>query len=256
MANKTIERRVRNDSNKIRKFKNVYLGKRCFIIGNGPSLCMKDLDVLSENNEYSFGSNGIHLAFNQTKWRPTFYTLCDCKALSEWYDDISRIDAQYKFISDLAYASYNLPLHKGVNVFRLIEKKHYPFCPDFSPDVSQFIGNSYTVTYISMQIAAYMGFSAIYLLGMDHNYSKHKDENGNVVKSDAKDYFIENYSPSNKTGMSRLYLCDKAFSKTEIYSRFHGFRVYNATRGGKLEVFERINFDNIKFQQEWGFMHE
>ena len=41
----------------IKSFKNRYLGKRCFIIGNGPSLTGDDLSSIA--NEYSFAANKI-----------------------------------------------------------------------------------------------------------------------------------------------------------------------------------------------------
>ena len=37
----------------------------------------------------------------------------------------------------------------------------------------------------------------------------------------------------------------RAFQKAELYSRAHGFRIFNATRGGKLEAFERVDFDSL-----------
>lgn len=37
----------------------------------------------------------------------------------------------------------------------------------------------------------------------------------------------------------------KAYEAAELYSREYGFRIYNATRGGCLEVFERVNFDSL-----------
>ena len=51
------------------KNKNLHKGKRGFIIGNGPSLKINDLDM--PKNDISIASNKIYLAFNQTKWRPT-----------------------------------------------------------------------------------------------------------------------------------------------------------------------------------------
>ncbi len=36
-----------------------------------------------------------------------------------------------------------------------------------------------------------------------------------------------------------------AYEYAEKYSREHGFRIYNATRGGYLEVFERVNLNDV-----------
>ena len=43
------------DAEYIRSLQNKYEGKRCFIIGNGPSLTPEDLDRIKD--EYSFASN-------------------------------------------------------------------------------------------------------------------------------------------------------------------------------------------------------
>ena len=68
------EDRRKNDE-RLYALKDLHCGKRCFIIGNGPSLAMADLDRLQD--EITFASNRITLAFEETRWRPTYYTLCD-----------------------------------------------------------------------------------------------------------------------------------------------------------------------------------
>ena len=92
----------------------------------------------------------------------------------------------------------------------------------------------------------------IYLLGVDHNYQKTIDINGNVVVDpNAKDYFCEGYDSDIKEivvhdmgNNTRAYMdakkyCDSTAGKTTIY---------NATRDGKLEVFPRVSFDTVMEQ--------
>ena len=40
------------------------------------------------------------------------------------------------------------------------------------------------------------------------------------------------------------------FHCAENYSRNHNFRIYNATRGGKLEMFERVEFDSLFYKKD------
>lgn len=87
-----------------------------------------------------------------------------------------------------------------------------------------------------------MGFSEIYLIGMDHN-------NVGAV-TDPRNHFIENYFTQDEIGSYKNITAnfdgmELAYKKAEQFSRKHGFRIYNATRGGKLEVFERVNFDSL-----------
>ena len=68
---------------------NFALGKRCFIIGNGPSLVKCDLTLLK--NEITIGSNGIFLIFEKMGFKPTFYTVEDGLVAEDRADEINRI---------------------------------------------------------------------------------------------------------------------------------------------------------------------
>jgi uncharacterized Rossmann fold enzyme len=85
-------------SKKLKSFKDIHKGKRCFIIGNGPSLKMEDLDKLK--NEYTFAANKIYLAFEETDWRPTYYCIQDLKLfLRDFESIIQKVEAKVKFIA-------------------------------------------------------------------------------------------------------------------------------------------------------------
>jgi hypothetical protein len=49
---------------RLRDLRDKHKGKRCFIIGNGPSL--KNMDISKLKNEITIGSNGIYKNFE--KW--------------------------------------------------------------------------------------------------------------------------------------------------------------------------------------------
>ena len=92
-----------------------------------------------------------------------------------------------------------------------------------------------------------MGFSEIYLLGVDHSFSKMVDKNGNVIIDNSiRSHFVENYNSDIKDLGYNIDATTEAYLNVEQLSRKLGtFRVYNATRGGKLEVFERVEFDKL-----------
>ena len=60
--------------NVIFDLKDIGIGKRIFLVGNGPSLNDMNLDLLE--NEYSIAMNRIELIYPKTKWRPTYYIFC------------------------------------------------------------------------------------------------------------------------------------------------------------------------------------
>ena len=231
----------------IKLYENKFKGKRCFIVANGPSLHPNDLDLLHDRNEITFGMNRIYKMFEQTKWRPTFYVCEDELIIKETQTEINAIPTKEKFIP------IELNWWHGVNVtdalyFHLNYKDEERFPFSFSPDIAHQIECRGTVTFTCMQIAAYMGFSEIYLLGVDHNYQKTIDIDGNVVfDPNAKDYFCEGYDTDIKDiaihdmgNNTRAYMDAKKYCDETNKSK-----IFNATRGGKLEVFQRVDFDTL-----------
>ena len=232
---------------KIAKYRDLYKGKRCFIVANGPSLSADDLNTLHQNGEITFGMNRIYKMFDKTDWRPTFYVCEDELIAKEQQSEISAIESKEKFIPIEINWWHNINI-KGALYFHINYEleKCYPYC--FSTDIAHQVDCRGTVTFTCMEIAAYMGFSEIYLLGVDHNYQKTIDINGNIIiDPNAKDYFCEGYDDDIKD----IVIHDmgnntRAYTDAKKYCEASGKAVvYNATRGGKLEVFQRVNFDSL-----------
>lgn len=227
------------------KYKNKYFGKRCFLLGSGPSLNIYDLDRLYKQKEICFGANKIFKLFKQTKWRPDIYCATDRRILTFYKNTITDLDIPKMFIacySDQNLQKMNSTLAKkdNVNLFVMkdgMSENHI----EFSENPDEYIVEGKTVIYAMIQIAVFMGFHKIYLLGVDFNYSDMTgyDRNGN-------DHFCEDYiEEGEEVLISPQHFCLKAFEKAKEYSLQHGIKIYNATRGGKLEVFERTDLDCI-----------
>ena len=233
--------------NALKNFKNRHTGQRCFIVANGPSLRAEDLDLLDSKKEITFGMNRIYKFFEQTKWRPTYYVCEDELIIQSQQKEINDLQAEEKFIPIELKYFHGIGVN-GAKYFHINydEKKRFPY--SFSTDIAQQIDCRGTVTFTCMQIAAYMGFTEIYLIGVDHNYQNTIDINGNLVHDETvKDYFCDSYDTDIKDiavhdmgNNTRAYLDALAYSK-----RSNRIRIYNATRGGKLEVFERVDFDSL-----------
>ena len=88
----------KNEKNLIR-LKNKYVGKRCFIIGNGPSLNLVDLKKLIR--EFTFGVNAIYLNYNKMQFDPTFYVVEDYLVAEDRADEINKyIAPKIKFFGN------------------------------------------------------------------------------------------------------------------------------------------------------------
>lgn len=215
--------------------KGKYLGKRCFVIGNGPSLRITDLDKLHEKGEFSFGVNRVYRSFSLTKWRPTFYCWCDAAITDRDLENIKKMKANYKFIGYRNPVIRNKKVQHNVFVYPSLYDYYEDEGPDFSANPNEGVFAGATVLYECLQLAIYMGFKEIYIIGADCNYSN---------DSNSRNYFIDGYR-NTQDGKAKLVV-DKAFlayEKARQYAEQHDVKIYNATRDGKLEVFERFDLD-------------
>ena len=231
----------------ITQYKNKYAGQRCFFIGNGPSLQAADLTRLQNAGEITFTFNRIYNIFDQTQWRPTFYISQDEKMLAGSVDAVNRLDLPVKFIPVELKWWYGIAIDHA-QYFNLVNQKiDDPQKYGFSDDIAKGIFNAATGMYTAAQLAAYMGFSEIYLIGVDHHFHISQNNNGEIVVDDSvKDYFSDKYNEDKKN----LYIPNTEKSTlTYVAMKKHcdqrNIRVYNATRGGKLEVFPRVDFDTL-----------
>lgn len=233
------------EGRRLASLKNIYEGRRCFIIGNGPSLQAADLDKIAANGDVTFAFNRIYKIFPQTNWRPTYYLSQDKKMLFRSHQEISELDIENKFIPIEIKWDYGIDI-KGASYFNFINKfedERY----QFSNDISRCVIASNTVAYSAIQFAVYMGIREIYMIGVDHSFQKVMNSNGEIIiDNSAKDYFIPNYTTEQEdVYIPRLDLSTLTYISAKEYADKHNIKIYNATRGGKLEVFPRVDFDTL-----------
>lgn len=219
----------------IQKFCNIHNGKRCFIVATGPSLNIQDLDMLKENKEICISMNSIFYIFDKTAWRPNYYVMSDHRGFELYQGELDNLPIDNVFLSDNSDAFWKQE-HKN-NIYYHHHHYEYYFnrLPKFSDDFSMRSYTGATVTYNCMQLAAYMGFKEIYLLGVDFSY-------GGQQKNEAYAHF---YQEEKRISVGFVDQVTLAYQSAKQYADEHGLKIYNATRGGKLEIFERVEFDNL-----------
>lgn len=246
-----INLRVKKISKKVKEYKDIHKGESCFIIGNGPSLRVEDLEKIKEL--VSFSSNRINLFLDDTVWTPYYYSFIDAIIAENFFSDVYNMKKQEMFVvvTDAGYPFLKKRFGKNCVFLRSYHEKDTKGFPKFSEDLSHKIHTYGTVTYVNIQLAVYMGFKNIYLIGVDNNYAINKLEDGKIEINEkliGKDHFNDTYynsiedlkqAPNNIYGMTQAYLS----AKQHCYKM--GVSIFNATRGGKLEVFPRVNFDNL-----------
>lgn len=236
----------KSDWKAIKKFQGKFQGKRCFIIGSGPSLTVSDLDHLK--GEYTFASNKIFAVFDKTAWRPTFYVVSDNDITPEMYGHSAKFESQTQ--AKFFPANFRDGCSgENPNAFFY----NYVGCdttgkipPAFSDNMEKYLVEGFSVAYVAMQIAVYMGFTEIYLLGLDFSWPIYKDCAGNIYENgQTKHRFYEDNHEADEISIPNVELMENAYRQARKYCEDHGITICNATRGGKLEVFRRVNFDGL-----------
>ena len=235
------------------KFKDKHYGERCFIVGNGPSLSLSDLNMLI--NEKTFAMNRIYKIFDKTVWRPTYYSFIDSTGIKEVYCDVLQNIKCCKFfdiqtccsiidIDKKAHFENTFFLQTISSLYRRPNEYIKPLFGEF-PDTFWDGG---TIAYTCLQLAAFMGFKEIYMIGFDAEYKVSLKCSGEYVFTEKRDYFTDDYICSSSNiihNIPRLEHSNFAYQSAREYAESHGITIKNATRGGKLEVFERIDFDSL-----------
>lgn len=229
---------------KLKSLKDNHKGESCFIIGTGPSLRIDDLEKIGKLGIPTFAPNRIYEICDKTDWRPTYYICQDHNIIRTFGQRIRTLRSQLSF---LPVEYINDFRDDRFRFFVLREREYYPSNAKFSRDISRYIDQGYTVTYGAIQLAVYMGYTTIYLLGIDHNYRISRDSKGRPVRktdilSDYPDGMTQYVNPAN---LPRIEESTIAYETAETFAAKCGVEIYNATRGGLLDAFKRVDIDDI-----------
>ena len=221
----------------IKKYEQKYLGERCFIIGNGPSLRNTDLSKLK--NEYTFGMNRIYLAFAEMGFPTSFFVSINDLVIQQTAVDIQKLHIP-RFI---AWRSHQW-LQPSQDLYFLYTTYTGP---RFSKKAIGRLWEGATVTFIALQLAYYFGFNEVVLIGVDHSFTTKGKPNETVVsQGDDPNHFNPAYFgkgfrwqlPDLQTSETAYRLAKSAFEKD-------GRKVLDATVGGQLTVFPKVEYSRL-----------
>lgn len=248
---------LREMARRLRSLKDQYRGQRCFIMGNGPSLNRMDLSLLA--GEHVWASNRAYLLFDRISWRPDFYIAVDRRVVPDNAEELNRLAEALpatRFFYPSHYRLANI-LQARPNVYWYYETWQDPrrlLDGMFSLDAARQVRSVSTVSIAALQLAVYFGFDPIYLIGCDTSYTipanvKFEDEDKKMIVSQANDdpnHFTPAYFGAGKKWHDpNVKAMIFHYEQAERALRPLGTRVYNATAGGNLEVFERVEFESL-----------
>ena len=217
-------------------FRNRHLGERCFIVCNGPSLNRMDLTFL--NGEVTIGLNKIFLGIDSFGFYPRYLIAINEKVISQSITEFQNMSC-VKFIGD----RYKSDVMQSALLWRISTQNYEE---DFSYDLDKGLQEGNTVTYAALQLAFFMGFKQVYIIGMDHkfHYSGPSNDSQFLEGPDpnhfSPDYFgNKNWDTPDLERSERFYKVAK-----DVFERF-GRNIYDATMDGHCKVFEKISYEGI-----------
>lgn len=266
--NKLKNSDYRKALNANKRFRNIHMGRRCFILGNGPSLKKQDLSLLSK--DVVFCVNQCIRNVEIKKAKPRYYVCVD--------KNLFNINTKSEEDLELLKTYIKLADYEELDCFfPYTEKEHFvrkfgidrnvsinyitqeiQFYENFNDkiDLSRPIPIFGTVVQVAIVIAIYMGFSEIYLLGCDETgilvtinsvLKKNNDHlySYTVTQNEKKrmEKMVENEGFENFCS-SYLYMI-QAFRRLNAYGIRNGTKIYNCSEETVIDSLERVRYEKL-----------
>lgn len=230
---------------KLELLKGKFENRRAFVLGNGPSLQIKDLEKIDK--EISFGCNTLIQVLGKTSWRPTCFFAEDTTFIAKYLntkDEVEWMTQNCKILfTSIINNIYDNYRDEFNNIFFFYTKRDLENIK-FEDDITRGIYAGGTSLYSILQIAVYLGIREIYLLGVDFSFKREVYKDGKVVVNEHVQNHMSEMNQVNE-GTYYMDLILRGWLTAKEYAEQYGIKIYNATRGGKLEVFERVDFDTL-----------
>lgn len=223
---------------------------RCFIVGNGPSVKQQDLTLL--RGETTFVMNSFFLHADYERIRPTFHCAVDPVAVAgtesnlSWLRDFERHGGDTTLLFSIE--GHELFRRHGLfanrNVHFILHSDQGCDTGRIHCDLTRPLPGVACVTLSCILTACYMGFREVYLLGCDHDWlgtpsmvNHFYDKNPHYSESIA----MYPYETLLETTLSLW----RSYRRVREFALGRGTRIYNATRGGFLDVFPRVEYESL-----------
>lgn len=234
---------------------NCHYGKRCFILATGPSIKQQDLKFLQGEICIALSNFFVHPDYALIK--PRYYCIAPYhppiteEAWQSWMDELESGCGNTQFFFGLRDRKRNQ--HNG----RFVSKKlrYLNLTGAWRPllkkgiDLAQPVPSPQSVSIMALLISIYMGFEEIYLLGCDHDWILHLNESSHFYNE--KKHALNQKGYNEWFGNDLEYYCQsyvnlwRAYKRVYAIAQDNSIKIYNATPGGLLDIFPRVNYENI-----------
>ena len=220
---------------RLQRFKDMHKGQACIIIGNGPSINEMDLTQLKDC--FTFGLNKIFLLFDKIDLNLSYHVAVNSLVIEQSAEQIESLSCP----SFLSYRKGRRLVRQMPHIYLMMTSDGF----SFSPSPGRLLNEGRTVTYVAMQIAYFMGFSDVILIGVDHNFTCSGEPNEKQqLSGEDPNHFDSRYFQNSEWQLPDLEASELAYRTAGFYFQRAGRRIFDATINGKLDVFPKISFEH------------
>jgi hypothetical protein len=227
----------------MRSLKGAFKGERCFVMGNGPSLNQQNLKQLA--GEFTIGANYIYMNKEKMGFSPTLISFANYLVIQQRIDEILGLEDSVKTLPFYLFDDFGAPKDTLI-----INMQHQT--PEFSLDATSYASTQSTVTYVNLQLAYYLGFDEVCLIGCDNRYvqPKHGRE-GTVLTQEEDDpnHFTPAYFKGLKWQKGDTVRIEQLYTMAGQAFEDRGSKIVDCTHNGALEVFEKKDLDAVVRQK-------
>jgi len=237
---------------------NRHAGERCFILATGPSIKKQNLKLLQGENCIAVSNFFIHPDFALLK--PRYYCIAPYhhpiteKAWHAWMKELDNKTGKSVMFFALRdrkrTGGHGFFVDRQVHYFHAAEANDDKTIATHGIDLTGLILPLYSVTHVALQIALYMGFQQIYLLGCDHSRIFDLNQGIHFYKNEEENALVKYGKPEWNQRDIKL-CCQEYFNQWLIYELIRhianerSIQIYNATPGSLLDVFPGVNYDSL-----------
>ena len=251
---KSLTQEERAILRKNRALNNRHAGERCFILATGPSIKKQDLKLLRGETCIALSNFFVHQDYRVVK--PSYY------CVAGYHQPISKT-AWTEWLGEMASATVNTIMFFSLNDREDIERNglfsrreiHYLQYANWSKisegklDITRSVPSPQSVTIMALEVALYMGFKNIYLLGCDHDWMLHLDTSQHFYEENQHAFVRAGYD--EWAGVDLELQCQSYVRLWQRYkelgqiARGKSINIFNATAGGLLDVFPRVGYESL-----------
>lgn len=228
---------------RLSSLRNRHQGERCVLVANGPSLRRMQLDFLRQ--EHVVGLNKIFLGFKDFSIYPRYYVAVNPLVLQQSAGAIRGLNC-VKFIDHRARQA-GLLQEDALTHF-ITETQRTPFSRDLSVGYQQ----GHTVTHAALQIAYFLGYRQVIIIGLDHRYKFEGHPGAPCLQAgpDVNHFSPAYFAPGQKWENPNLTEADKYFRAARRAFEEDGREILDVTVDGACSVFAKADYRKIFRQND------